>query len=247
MILAFYIVLLSTPSSTTGECYLTPSTLLIQPAGRVKGLTCEDVPWSAVTTIQCAMLCLVRENCTVVSKDCQTGPCQCTLCQGVDDLGDFNSSVLPAEVYIIGRVLAANLTVPPRQTILLPGPVVEGQVFRFLLSLLSTKMVLKLMIDSQFAFLMEIRFWSRNVVRNSLLGGKWGQQEQGVPYFNFTLNQELEVIFVVTRLEYKVYFDSVPFFNFQHREPGLARINILEAYGSGDDIGYLHSAFVSMQ
>ncbi|GFR62408.1 galectin [Elysia marginata] len=241
---AFCLLLLTSAPLVSGSCSLSPPTLMRTFPGRVTGRTCEDVSWPNITTAQCVMHCLSRQECTLVSIECEAGPCRCSVCQGVEDIDDANSTSPPTEVYLIGTEMETNWTVPPLHTLLLPSTVVVGQVFRFLLNLPTTSISLKLAIGGQLAFLLEFRVISSKIVRNTLLNNSWGDREEEIPYYDFPADSEVEVIYIVRSQDYKVYVNSVFFFTFQHREPDLTLINRFEIDGIGD-FGIMKSLFVS--
>ncbi|GFR96607.1 hypothetical protein ElyMa_006302100 [Elysia marginata] len=66
------------------NCSLSPQSLVRKLPGRMTGRTCEI--WSNITTAQCVMYCLGRQECSVVSLRCEAGPCRCTACRGVVDI-----------------------------------------------------------------------------------------------------------------------------------------------------------------
>ncbi|GFR67864.1 endonuclease domain of the non-LTR retrotransposon LINE-1 [Elysia marginata] len=233
------------PSPLVSEsCSLSPPTLMRTFPGRVTGRTCEDVSWPNITTPQGVMHCLSRQECTLVSIECEAGPCRCSVCQGVEDIDDANSTSPPTEVYLIGTEMGTNWTVPPVHRLLLPSTVVAGQVFRFLLNLPTTYMYLKLAIGAQEAFLLAFHVNGSRIIRNTFLNNRWGDVEDDIPYYDFPANSEVEVIYIVRSQDYKVYVNTVFFFTFQHREPDLTLINRFETSGRGD-FGMMKSLFVS--
>ena len=235
-----FLALMAVLPWVSGNCDLSPPTFHVS-RGQVNGTTCEDLSRSAVTTTQCVMLCLTQQNCSVVNVECSAGSCHCVLCQGVYDI-DFE--VTSMEVYLKGSVIETNLTIPPKHEIPLPLSLSAGQVIRILLNLASKKVVIKLRLESGFSLLIDIRMLSKLIVRNSLLIGRWGDEEKDIPYFDFTGNQEVEVFIILRPLEFLVFFDSVPFFPFRHREPDLSLIKHFVINGDGES-GSMKSLFIS--
>ncbi|GFR67872.1 galectin [Elysia marginata] len=239
-----WLFLLTSPPLVSASCSLSPPTLMRKFPGRVTGRTCDDVSWSNITRAQCVMHCLSRQECTLVSIECEAGPCRFSVCQGVEDIDDANSTSPLSEAYLIGSDIKKNWTVPPVLMVLLPSTVVVGQVFRFLLNLPTTYMSLKVAIGAQAPFLLTFNVSSSRIIRNTFLNNSWGDKEEEIPYYDFPANSEVEVIYIVRSQDYKVYVNSVFFFTFQHREPDLTLINRFETYGRGD-FGIMKSLFVS--
>ncbi|GFS14395.1 galectin [Elysia marginata] len=225
-------------------CNLSPPTLINRLPGRVTGLACQDLSGTITTTAQCVIHCLSQEGCSMVRIDCGGGRCRCSVCQGVEDIEDVTSATPLAEFYLLGSILLSNWTVPPAKYVHLPVPIVTGHVFRFVLNLGTKRSSIELMIGSQIAFYLQFRLNTGGIIRTWLLNNKWGQNEYEVPHKNFSPNSEVELIYIVSPVDYKVYVNSVFFFTFQHREPNLSRIDKIKFAAEGDS-GRLKSFFMS--
>ncbi|RUS69408.1 hypothetical protein EGW08_022832 [Elysia chlorotica] len=231
-----------------GDCgpYQPPLYAYRKAAGRVLPLDCETFPALDVTATPCVLRCAQLENCTVASVACENQSCRCSLCQGLQDIGEFPvTGTSPADVYILGRVLFSGASAPSKMTIPLAAPVRSGQLFQFKFRLPTDKFVLKLRGDDSILFKQDVRFDDSKLLRNSFLNGEWGEKEI-TPFTGMKENQEMDVVYVVTPVEFKVYFDWVFVFSFQHRDPDIASIKTVELSATGDELGYFNYLFVSI-
>ncbi|XP_043930351.1 galectin-3-like [Protopterus annectens] len=84
------------------------------------------------------------------------------------------------------------------------------------------------------AFHFNIRFddsEGKVVVRNSCLGGHWGNEERDAPLFPFVQGQRFEVRIRSTDQNYQVTVNGQHFINYNHRIHELSEIKALYVHG----------------
>lgn len=76
------------------------------------------------------------------------------------------------------------------------------------------------------------RFAASKVVRNTLVGGKWGNEEKGDPgFFPFTHNQNFEMIILCELNMFKCAVNGLHYIEYNHRISDLQRINTIAIDG----------------
>ncbi|XP_069500302.1 PE-PGRS family protein PE_PGRS45-like [Ambystoma mexicanum] len=76
-----------------------------------------------------------------------------------------------------------------------------------------------------------IRLSENTVVRNALIDGNWGKEEQRVPYNPFKAGQKFEMSIRCKRQKFTVYVNGKPFFDFHHHMKDVKDINALDIEG----------------
>ena len=240
--LRYWLPLLAMVSVSSSQCNLTMSQG--QMTGRVTGISCLEYSYPDVTFAQCTLHCYPQAQCRVAYLKCQNSSCFCVLCPGVEDI-DF--SVDDEEFFLKGRSLAENVAIPipPGKTVSIPGGLFAGQLIVAKVVLASSYTAFYFNhSNGDVALLMSIRLYSHLLVRNSKINGHWGPEEISSPHFNFAPGQEIEVMYIITQAEYKVYIDKLLFFTYQHRlHVNLASIEFFLISGGGTG-GNCKSLFV---
>ncbi|XP_067317094.1 LOW QUALITY PROTEIN: galectin-4 [Anolis sagrei] len=75
------------------------------------------------------------------------------------------------------------------------------------------------------------RLDERVVVRNSFLGGRWGQEEREISVNPFQRGQYFDLSIRCGNQQFKIFIDGQPLFNYKHRFHNFQQINTLEIDG----------------
>ena len=241
MILMYWLSLLATVSLISSQqCDMTPTPT--QMVGKIQGISCinfSNFSWAAG---QCILHCYHLNKCRVAFLQCQDLECACILCQGVHAI-DFTK--VDKKFYLKGQVLGENLSLPPYRRWNIPdGNLEVGQVIiaRVVLATTNTKLFLTYL-NLDIALFIQIKVGSRTVARSTRINWQFSPQETEVPYFNFTVGQEIEVVYVIRSDEYWVYFDKTIFFTYHH-QISLEAVVFFEATAIGS-MGVISYAFIS--
>ncbi|GFR77041.1 galectin [Elysia marginata] len=237
----FRLPLLATVSVIASQCDLSPRPG--QMTGEVTGITCANFSLADTTIGQCVLQCHIRDDCRVAYQSCEESSCDCVLCHGVHAI-DFTRH--DTTFYLKGSTVVTDAAVPPYQKWSIPGGGLSvGRVIRVRTVLSSKKLNLILAQSNRdIALLIITDLTSQTVLRQNRVGSRYGHAENNVPYFNFTAGQEVEVVVIVREDKYLVYFDSLEFFSFAHRNSDLETIVFFEVNGSGS-MGRIQSLYIS--
>ncbi|TNM95599.1 hypothetical protein fugu_016682 [Takifugu bimaculatus] len=75
------------------------------------------------------------------------------------------------------------------------------------------------------------RIKSGMFIRNSYLGGAWGQEERELPFFPFSSGEYFEVLILCQPHQFKLAVNGSHLFEFRHRVQDLSSIDQLEIMG----------------
>ncbi|KAM3852425.1 galectin-9-like [Vipera latastei] len=90
---------------------------------------------------------------------------------------------------------------------------------------------IKLMAGQDIALRINPRMKERTVVRNSFLNGRWGPEENYLPFNPFQCGQYFELSIHYDKHEFQVYTNGHPFFNYAHRYIPIEHIRTLKITG----------------
>ncbi|GFO08581.1 galectin [Plakobranchus ocellatus] len=216
------LVLLATFSVIWATCDVTPHNFR-RWRGSVKGGDCQTLGTPGLTYLLCVEKCSKTPDCKALTHACNLLACLCIYCNYVEDLLFSDNAV--TFIYMKDKLLAQNMDSSNRVSLPLNEGLSVGQVIRAMLRL-GSEFTGFLLVTSQedFALLIGFRVSFGEIVRNSKIGGQWGDEEFNIPHFNFTAGQEVEIICIVQDRGYLVYIDTVQFFDFRHRYSDLSSI-----------------------
>ncbi|OWF53976.1 Galectin-related protein A [Mizuhopecten yessoensis] len=123
----------------------------------------------------------------------------------------------------------------------IPGDMTAGRIVtisgtprtgckRFTINLECVKTAIK-----DIAFHIDVRMQrlghSHQVIRNSCIRGRWGDEEKHVPYFPFQANASFDITILSEHDMFKVAVNNQHFTEFYHRMLKLDRINVINISG----------------
>ncbi|KAM3594881.1 uncharacterized protein V6R79_015359 [Siganus canaliculatus] len=131
------------------------------------------------------------------------------------------------------QVPQQNLAVPYKQS--LPNGVYDKLLFTITGSIKphADKVTIDLRTSSDLAFHFNPRFnegGRQVIVRNSSIGGRWGQEERELRHFPFARGQPFEIKILCTSTEFKVAVNGSHLLAYRHRITNLRSINTISIY-----------------
>ncbi|XP_029140059.1 galectin-6-like [Protobothrops mucrosquamatus] len=90
---------------------------------------------------------------------------------------------------------------------------------------------IKFMAGQDIALRINPRMKERTVVRNSFLNGRWGPEENDLPFNPFQYGQYFELSIHYDKHEFQIYTNGHPFFNYAHRYIPIEHIRTLKITG----------------
>ncbi|XP_061637043.1 galectin-4-like isoform X16 [Phyllopteryx taeniolatus] len=119
----------------------------------------------------------------------------------------------------------------PKRTVIIRGTV-PYQASRFSINFLASR-------SGDIAFHINPRARDGVVVRNSMIGGRWGQEERQLGASPFQEGQYFDLSIRCGSDRFKVFIDGQPLFDFTHRTCAVNDIDKLEVAGDVQ-ISYIH-------
>ena len=200
--------------------------------GQVTAISCSTLPYSTWSAGECVVQCYIQDECRVAFRNCTDSKCGCDLCQGVQAI-DFTKD---DTFFLNGLVLAQNVNVPPFTYWLLPGGLSIGQVIRVRVVLAAHQTRLALThSNGDLALNMHIKFNPNSVTRHSRTNNVRSHSEEYVPFFNFTVEQDIEIVYLVEPDKFVVYFERAEFFSYEYRTTDLESIEKFSVNAAGGD------------
>ena len=163
-------------------------------------------------TIFCSLSCGKQPLCKLVYvTNCDTsGQCTCIYC---NQLLGVDFSIINVHFYLQTQEIGADTS-----RVDLLGGLIVGQPLLIKVTLEDSTVNLNFMSSAtEGPFMTEISFDKRAVSSRWRQGWFWGQTDSSMPYFNFTIGQELSIFCVVTPTYYDLYFDKILFKRFFHK------------------------------